>query len=284
MLSLSYQSLELPLEYPFTLSKGSREAQPALILQLTSPTGIKGYGEATAISYYGQDKERMIHRLEKFRPGIQQHALVDPQRYHHYLQHLMGEDPFLISALDMAAWDLFAKTLRQPLYHLFRLPHDHGIQSDYTLGWDSPGKMKEKMERRPWPIYKIKIRHADDLDTLVELRKHTDAVFRIDANESLNADDTLRLIPELNRLGVDVLEQPLPRDAWEDMGRLRELKKLVLIADESFLGAEDFPLCQEYFDGVNIKIAKLGGISPAMHALAEARKRGMKIMIGSFGE
>lgn len=272
------------MEYPFRIAKGIRESQPALLVQLTGPTGIKGYGEATAIAYYGEDREAMIQRLENFRPGIQQHALVDPQRYHHYLHHLMGEDPFLISALDMAAWDLFAKTQRKPLYQLFRLPHQHGLQTDYTLGMDSLEVLKEKIQRHPWPIYKIKIDHRDALDTLIALRKLTDAVFRVDANESLDPEDALRLIPEFHRLGVDLLEQPLNREAWEEMGRLRESRKLTLIADESFRGMDDFPLCQKYFDGVNLKIAKLGGISPSLHALGEARKRGMAIMVGSYGE
>lgn len=284
MLDLSYQHFELPFEFPFVLSKGRRETQPTLILRLTSPTGKEGYGEVTAIPYYQQDLESMIERLARYEKGICQHALIDPQRFHHYLHHLMGDDPFLISALDMAAWDLFAKVQRRPLYQLFRLPHRHGVQTDYTLGIDAIDRLLEKIRTHPWPIYKLKIGQADDITLIEALRRETDAPFRVDANESLEADDALRLLPELRKLGVTLLEQPLPREAWEDMAHLKSHNIIPLIADESLQTAEDLDRCMESFDGINIKLSKLGGISPCLHLIAAARKKNARIMIGSFCE
>src|SRR5690606_10482974 len=121
--------------------------------------------------------------------------------------------------------------------------------------------------------------------TLIEaLRRETDAPFRVDANESLEADDALRLLPELRKLGVTLLEQPLPREAWEDMAHLKSQNIIPLIADESLQTAEDLDRCMESFDGINIKLSKLGGISPCLHLIAAARKKNARIMIGSFCE
>ncbi|MBS1604375.1 MAG: dipeptide epimerase, partial [Bacteroidetes bacterium] len=102
----TYHSYQLEFRHPFTISRGTKTHQPTLIVELEH-RGIKGYGEAPAISYYHIPVEKMIADLEAKKTGIEGFAITDPQRYWHYLHHLIPDNSFLVCALDMAGWDLY---------------------------------------------------------------------------------------------------------------------------------------------------------------------------------
>src|SRR4051812_16781235 len=182
MLRVNYYPFELVFEYPFTISKGTKTHQPTLIVSL-SMGSLTGFGEAPAINYYDVTVDGMIAALEAKKSMIERYALTDPQRYWHFLHHLLPGQNFLIAALDIAGWDLFAKLRRKPLYQLLGLNWQQTPVTDYTIGIDTPEKMADKLKAHPWPLYKIKLGKADDLDILRTLRQHTDAPFRVDANE-----------------------------------------------------------------------------------------------------
>jgi len=177
----NYYSYNLAFRHPFTISRGTKTHQPTLVVELEHK-GLKGYGEAPAISYYHIPVEKMIADLEAKKAFIEQFALTDPQRYWHYLHHLLPDNPFLVCALDIAAWDLFGKLRQQPLYALWRLDPTLGPQTDYTIGIDTIEKMVAKMAELSWPIYKVKLGTPDDLAIMEALRRHTDAILRVDAN------------------------------------------------------------------------------------------------------
>jgi L-alanine-DL-glutamate epimerase-like enolase superfamily enzyme len=133
-------------------------------------------------------------------------------------------------------------------------------------------------------VYKVKLAQPGDMDLLRALRAATAAPFRIDVNEGWSYDDTLRLLPELEALGVVLLEQPLPKDAWEEMQALRAQSRIPLFADESCVEEDDIKRCASAFHGVNIKLAKCGGITPAQRMIREARTLGLQVMLGSMNE
>ena len=196
---------------------------------------------------------------------------------------LPGEN-FLIAALDIAGWDLFAKMRRQPLYQLLGLRRTNMPLTDYTIGIDSEEKMVEKLRAHPAPIYKIKVRQPSDISLLHALRAVTNAPFRIDANEAFTFDEIKELLPELQRLGVNLLEQPLARNEWDAMKELKAISPLPLFADESCVVEKDVALCATAFHVINIKLTKCGGFTPALRMIVEARKLGLKIMMGSMNE
>jgi L-alanine-DL-glutamate epimerase-like enolase superfamily enzyme len=282
MLQLRHFSFELPFQYPFTISKGLKTHQPSLIVSLGLGQ-LTGFGEAPAISYYNVNVPDMVAALEAKRNLIERYALTDPQRFWHFLEHLLPGQNFLIGALDAAGWDLFARLRRMPLYRLLGLNWRQPL-TDYTLGLDTADAMVAKMQAHPWPIYKIKIAKTDDLDLIRTLRAHTEAPFRIDANEALNLEDSLRLLPELQALGVSLVEQPLPRSQDEQMQELKAKSPLPLFADESCATEQDVDRCAAGFHGINIKLAKCGGITPALRMIPAARKLGLKVMMGSMNE
>jgi L-Ala-D/L-Glu epimerase len=282
-MQVQWRSFQLKFKYPFTISKGTKTHQPTLVVALEY-MGKTGYGEAPAITYYNITTDQMEADLVKKKNLIENFAFTDPGRYWHFLHHLFPANPFLVCALDIAAWDLFGKLRRQPVYKMIGGENFTGPVTDYTIGIDTIEKMVSKMKEKPWPVYKIKLGTTNDVEIMTELRKHTDSIFRIDANAAWKAEEALEKINAFKDLGVEFIEQPLAKGDWEGMQWLFERSPLPLIADESCVGEADVAKCENHFHGINIKLTKCSGITPALRMIRDARKRNMKIMIGSMNE
>lgn len=282
-MNIKYKEINLPFKHPFTISKGTKTHQPSLLVELEY-FGIMGYGEAAAIKYYNISVEKMIADLEDKRAMIEKFAFTTPDRYWHYLHHLFPQNSFLVCALDMAGWDIYGKMKKKPLYELWGEDVSKAPPTDVTIGIDTIEKMVEKIEENKWPIYKIKLGTSQDVEIIKELRKHTDALFRIDANAAWTANEALEKIIIFKDLGVEFIEQPLAKDDWEGMRFLKDRSPLPLIADESCVSEHDVNRCAEYFHGINIKLTKCGGITPALRMIENARLHNLKIMLGCMNE
>ena len=283
-MKLRYWQQNLPFQYPFSISNGrTKTHQPALVvtLELGPFTGI---GEAPAIVYYNITVEQMMADLESKRTLVEKFALTDPERYWHYLHHLFPNTPFLVCALDIACWDLYGKMKGRPLYALWDTEWEHTAITDYTIGIDQIDQMVGKMKAKPWPVYKIKLGTDEDIAIVKALRVNTDARFRIDANAGWTTEEALEKIPQLAELGVEFIEQPLAKDNWEGMKVLFERSSLPLFADESCVSETDVEKCHGHFHGINIKLTKCSGITPARRMITKARSLGMQVMMGSMNE
>lgn len=277
------KDFNLLFKHPFTISKGSKTHQPTLIVELNY-MGIKGYGEAPAISYYNLPIEKMQEDLERKKIFLQKFSFSDPERYWHYLHHLFPNNSFLVCALDMAGWDIYGKLKGKQLHQLWGLDPANSPLTDFTIGIDSIEKMVLKMKEQPWPIYKIKVGVPDDIEMVAELRQHTDSVFRVDANAGWTLEQALQKIPVLKELGVELVEQPLAKDNWEGMKTLFKESSIPIIADESCVSESDVEKCHQHFHGINIKLTKCSGITPARRMIKRARELDMKVMIGCMNE
>lgn len=283
-MTLHFASYELPFKHPFTISKGTKTHQPTLIVSL-SHLGRTGFGEAPAISYYNITIERMVKELTIKKQFVEKFAFTEPERYWHYLHHLMPANPFLVCALDIAGWDLYGKMKGKPLNQLFQLPViNPQPQTSYTIGIDTPEKMVAKMQELPWPVYKVKLGTDQDIEIVTALRKHTNAVIRVDANAAWQKEEALEKIIALKELGVELVEQPLAKDDWEGMEWLAGRSSLPLVADEACVGEKDVARCKDLFHGINIKLTKCSGITPALRMIEEARSLGLKVMLGCMNE
>lgn len=282
-MKISYRNFNLPFRFPFTISRGTKTHQPALIVELEH-FGIKGYGEAPAIKYYNITVEQMIEELEKKKTMAEKFAFTEPERYWHYLHHLFPKNPFLVCALDIAAWDLYGKMKGKPLYQLWGLDISKNPITDYTIGIDTIEKMVEKMKEKPWPVYKIKVGAEKDIEMVKALRQNTDSILRVDANAGWTVDEALKKIPALKELGVELVEQPLAQNDWEGMKILYEKSPLPLFADESCAMENDVEKCKNFFHGINIKLTKCSGITPARRMIKKARELDMQVMIGCMNE
>jgi L-alanine-DL-glutamate epimerase-like enolase superfamily enzyme len=282
-MKLKYKTYNLPFVHPFTISKGTKTHQPTLIVELDF-MGIKGYGEAPAISYYNIPLEKMMEDIERKKMFIEKFAFSDPERYWHYLHHLLPANPFLVCALDMAGWDIYGKLKRKQLHQLWELDTATAPFTDFTIAIDTVENMVAKMKEKPWPIYKVKVGVDGDMEMVAALRKNTDAVLRVDANAGWTLEQALKKIPVLKELGVEFVEQPLAKDDWEGMKVLFEKSELPLIADEACVAEADVEKCHNHFHGINIKLTKCSGITPARRMITRAKELGMKVMVGCMNE
>ncbi len=282
-MKVNCRSYNLPFTHPFTISKGTKTHQPTFVVELEF-MGIRGYGEAPAISYYNIPVEKMMEDLERKRIFVEKFSFTDPERYWHYLHHLFPNNSFLVCALDMAGWDLYGKIKRKQLHELWKLDTANAPITDYTIAIDTTEKMVAKMKEKPWPIYKIKVGMDGDVETVTELRKHTDAILRVDANAGWTLEQASQKIPLLKELGVELVEQPLAKDDWEGMKTLYSKSSLPLIADEACVLESDVEKCRHHFHGINIKLTKCSGITPARRMITKARELGLKVMVGCMNE
>lgn len=282
-MKVSYKTYNLKFKHPFGISKGIKTHQPSIVVELEH-MGWKGYGEAPAITYYDVTVEKMAQHLEFKKMMVEKFAFTDPERYWHYLHHLFPNNPFLVCALDIAGWDLWGKMRGKPLKDFWKPKTPKSPITDYTIGIDTIEKMVDKMQEKPWPIYKIKLGTDRDIAIIEALRKHTDAVFRIDANAAWTANEALEKINAFKDLGVEFIEQPLAKDDWEGMKLLFDKSPLPLVADESCVFEQDVDKCLNHFHGINIKLTKCSGITPALRMIDRARELNMKVMVGSMNE
>ncbi len=282
-MTATYTIHNLPFHYPFTISKGTKTHQPTFVVALEF-MGIVGYGEAPAITYYNVTVAQMAADFEAKKKFIEKFAFTDPERYWHYLHHLIPNNPFLVCALDIAAWDLFGKLKRSPLYKLWQLDFATAPLTDYTIGIDTLDKMVYKMQQNPWPIYKVKVGVPGDVEMVAALRQHTNVPFRVDANAGWTLKEALEKIPQMKELGVELVEQPLAKDDWEGMKLLFEKSSLPLMADEACVFEADVAKCVDHFHGINIKLTKCSGITPARRMITYAKEKGLKVMVGCMNE
>lgn len=283
MLSLGYSKDALAFEFPFSIAKGTKTTQDNLVVSL-SMGRVTGLGETTSIGYYNADVAEMIVLLEKNRPVIERYALISPERFWHFLHHLLPGNNFLIAALDIAGWDLWARLRHAPLYAVLGLQWKNVPPTDYTIGISSPDEIAQRIQQKPFPIYKLKVGGPNDLDSLEALRAATAARIRVDANEAWSLETAKQLLPHLERLNVELLEQPLDRTDWNGLHQLQQLTDIPIIADEACQSEKDLAQCLEAYDGINIKLSKCGGITPALRMLQQIKKAGKKVMLGGMCE
>ena len=282
-MKLIIRTFDLQLKHPFTISRESYDVQPSLIVELQSE-GFSGFGEATSNPYYNITVGSMQQHLEKIIPFIESITNETPEEFWDKAHPLLKNDMFSLCALDIAYSDLYARKKGKKLYDLWGYSISNNPKTDYTIGIDSIEKMVSKMKELPWPIYKIKLGTKEDIAIVTELRKHTDAIFRIDANCGWTVSETINNAIELKKLGVEFLEQPLKADNWERHKEVFKHSVLPIIADESCIIEEDVAKCHTHFHGVNIKLVKCGGLTPARRMIREAKKLNMKTMVGCMTE
>jgi L-alanine-DL-glutamate epimerase-like enolase superfamily enzyme len=223
--------------------------------------------------------------LEAVRAEIEADDGNNPEALWDRLLTKLGHNRFALCALDEAAHDLWGKKRGPPVYRLWGLKLENLPASNYTIGIDTVEKMVLKMQEfEGWPIYKIKLGTPDDLRIVRELRQHTRALFRVDANCAWTAEQTVANARALAGLGVEFIEQPLPAGDWEGMKQVRRDSALPVIADESCLVEEDVDRCAGHFHGINIKLTKCGGLTPARRMIRRARAQGLKVMVGCMTE
>ncbi len=283
---LQLTDLRLPLAHPFATAHGTLHEKHNLLVTLEED-GLCGYGEVPPSLAYRTitaASERAV--LEKERAFIERTPLMCPESFWDAMVPVLGEHRFALCALDQAAHDLWGKRAGRAVWDLWGLSLANVPESNFTISLDTPERMVERLRGMPgWPCYKIKLGRAEtDMEAMRALRRETDALLRVDVNSGWTVEQALRFAPELAQLGVEFIEQPLGVDDWEGMASLYERCPLPLIADEACQSEGDVERCARVFHGINIKLTKAGGLTPARRMIQRARELGLKVMAGCMVE
>jgi L-alanine-DL-glutamate epimerase-like enolase superfamily enzyme len=187
-------------------------------------------------------------------------------------------------ALDIALHDLAGKVVGVPVHRLLGLS-DEIPPTDFTIGIDEPSIVAERASRASrFPALKIKVGGEADLETLRAVRGVYDGPIRADANTGWSLDGAIAILPELVDLGVELIEQPFPARRLDDLRRLQEVSSLPIVADESAVTIEDLDGLVGVVAGVNVKLAKCGGVGAAARMLTRARELGFRTFLGCMEE
>jgi L-alanine-DL-glutamate epimerase-like enolase superfamily enzyme len=263
-----------PLAAAFVISRGSKSEAEVVVAEIADGEH-RGRGEAVPYARYGETPAGVIAQIEAVRGRIEAGAGRDE------LPDLLAAGAAR-NALDCALWDLEAKRKGVRAWALAGLARLDPVKTCYTISLAAPAEMAQAARanaRRP--ILKLKIGSADDLAAVAAVRGAVPKTrLVVDANEALSLDDLRRIAPEFAKLGVLVVEQPLP--AGEDGALTGYDSPVPLCADESLHTRAELAACEGRYAMVNIKLDKAGGLTEALALAAEARAKGFQIMAGSM--
>lgn len=281
-MQLKFYAYDMKLKYPFSISRHTYYSQPNMVLELQHD-GMSGYGEATINPYYDITIDNLKDCFVAMNKQLEDYTFESPDQLYADFSNFLSVNSFALGALNNASWDLFGKLHNCPVSKLIDLDKGASPQTSYTLGIANKKGLQKKLEDLPWPIYKIKLGTPDDLEVIKFIRSQTNATIRVDANCAWEPEQTLALSAELKTLDVEFIEQPLPAHHPGQKGCFQK-SALPLIADESCCTESDVDQCMDKFHGINIKLLKCGGISPALRMIKNARNLGLKIMLGCMTE
>jgi L-alanine-DL-glutamate epimerase-like enolase superfamily enzyme len=297
-LSLRHETLSLELRDPFWIARsqhtqGTRITTVIVEVRDDRYPGVVGVGEGYPDRFYGETPDTMAAVFPILLAETVELAtdLDDPGWARQHLEWLGATWAERIRwngaakcALDIALHDFAAKVLGMPVHRLLELSPDLP-PTDFTLGLDEPAIVAERARRAAdFPALKLKVGGRNDLATLRAVREVYDGPIRVDANTGWTRDDAATLLPELVDLGVELIEQPFPARAYRDLGWLQDRSSLPIVADESAVTLEDLDALVGVVAGVNVKLAKCGGIGPARSMLEYARELGFRTFLGCMEE
>jgi L-alanine-DL-glutamate epimerase-like enolase superfamily enzyme len=279
-LSVSVTPLELPLVHPFKIARGEETVARTALVRVRWGDR-EGLGEAAPIERYGESVESVAAYFER-------HALAagDPYRLEALLHD--GIPAAARSGLDLALHDLIGKDLGKPLYALLGLDPSLTPVTSFTIGIADPETTLRKVaEVGEHPVLKVKLgagTPAEQIETIRLIRERYRGIIRIDANEGWDAETAVAILRELERYEIEFCEQPIPAGRPDLLRAIRERVSIPIVTDEDSLTARDLPALYGCVDGVNVKLAKTGGIRGALAMIHTARALELKVMLGCMVE
>jgi L-alanine-DL-glutamate epimerase-like enolase superfamily enzyme len=281
---LEFEKLELVPSHPFTIARGTKKTVPNVLVKLMAD-GVTGLGEAGPNSRYNEDAESVITFLQQL-PASFFDEINSAEALWKKLRQIEEPVQSAKTAIEMAWLDWWGKIEGQPLWKLWDAPSQKTPPTSFTIGLDEIDVMQQKVEgAEEYPILKVKLGTDRDKEIIKGIREVSDQIIRVDANEGWEdletAKEAIRFLADQN---VEFIEQPMPASCKEELVQLKEWSPLPIIADESFVGREYMDEIAEQFDGINIKLQKVGSLVQASKLIKKARERNLEVMIGCMIE
>jgi len=285
--------LELSLLHPFKLAHGTSTHRYNVIVTLDDGT-FEGIGEAAVVPYYGESPERIIAYIKQ--ADVQAILNTFEGDVAEIMQQLHPTPAMpALAALDMALHDLWGKHANQPIYQLWGVTADSLPINSFTLALPTNDAAYRDLlkHHREHPLLKLKMGNpslTDDLHLINMALEETETQLCIDANGGWGAENTQLVLQSLaGNPRIQFIEQPVAKDAWHEWEQLRHYRQqlgvsIPIIADESVQGIDSVAKIAPFVDGVNIKLAKCGGLVAARQMIEKAKAFGLLVMIGCMVE
>ena len=282
-MDLNAQGLDLTLTTPFRIARSVQQVAHN-VLVLLGDDGATGIGEAAPSGFYGEKCESVLMALSYFADQLGDDPLLIEDIMQALDRTLRG-NAAAKAAVNMALYDLMGQRLGVPLYQLLGLNPARAPRTSFTIAIDTPAVMAERAaQARQYPILKIKLGTADDLESVRAIREVTDATLRVDANAAWTPKQAISMITALAPYDIEFVEQPVAAGDLRGLRLVREHVPVPIIADESCVTLEDVERIAECADGINIKLMKCGGISQALKMIHAARALHLRVMLGCMIE
>jgi L-Ala-D/L-Glu epimerase len=260
-----------PIRGSFTISRGSKTQAETIIVEIDH-NGVFGRGECVPYARYGESIDNVLEQIKSVLPEVKCGINRDQ------LQPLLPAGAAR-NAIDCAMWDLECKLANQSVWQALD-SEPQALVTAYTLSLDKPQKMEQAaLENAHRPLLKLKLGGPEDLERVQAVRRGApDSTIILDANEAWTPEVYLQLIPELETLGVAMIEQPFPADDDEALETLP--RPIPICADESCHDRSSLEHVIGRYDMINIKTDKTGGLTEALALKAAAESAGLRVMVG----
>ncbi|ELZ32977.1 dipeptide epimerase [Halorubrum distributum] len=288
-LETEFERVSLPLENPFTISRGTQTEAENVVVRITDDAGMTGVGGAAPSAHYGETADTVAAVMPDLLDAVERvgdpHALREIEAE---LKGIVNGNPAARCAVSIAVHDLAAKRLGVPLYRLWGLDPSDAPKTSFTIGLDETDRVREKAAdavAAGYDVLKIKLGTDRDRELIDAVREAApDARLRVDANEAWTPKEAVAKSAWLAERDVEFVEQPVPAENPEGLRSVYERSELPIAADESCVTAADVPAIADRCDIANLKLMKTGSLSEARRLIAAARAHGLEVMCGCMIE
>jgi L-alanine-DL-glutamate epimerase-like enolase superfamily enzyme len=286
-MKLEHEIVTLRTKNPFVIARGGSSEYRVVRVTLTAPDGATGWGEAAPSKFYGETADTVVGVLPLLAAALEGADGWSLEALEQKLATTIRFNGSARAAVSAALHDMAGKRLGVPVWKLWGLDPKASPLTSFTIAIapDEKTLRQRVADAAQYPVLKIKLGTNWD-ERIVRLVRELapEKVLRVDANAAWTPKSALRMIPILQELGVEFVEQPLPPHDLEGLRFVRDRSALPIIADESCLVASDIPRLAGVVDGINIKLAKCGGLREALKMIATARAHDMMVMAGCMIE
>ena len=286
-MKLSHEIVALRTKHPFIIARGGSSEYRVVRVTVTDDDGASGWGEAAPSRHYGETADTVASVMPVLAAVLEKSDGWSLEALERSLARAISFNASARAAVSAALHDLAGKRLGVPLHRMLGLDPAASPPTSFTLAIPpDESTLRERVrEAAAYPVLKIKLGSTwDERIVRVVREMEPGKVLRVDANAAWTPKHALRMIPFLQDLGVEFVEQPLPGHDVEGLRFVRERSSLPIIADESCLVSSDIPRLAGAVDGINIKLAKCGGLREALRMVATARAHDMSVMCGCMVE
>ena len=284
---IEHEIITVRTRTPFVIARGGASEWRLVWVRVIDDDGAEGWGEAAPSRFYGETIATAIAALDRLAIVLDGADAWSLEAIEAEMHRVIRFNASAKSAVSAALHDLAARRLGVPLYRMLGLDPARAPRSSYTIPitTDDDALHRALDDAAPYPVLKVKLGGPRDADTIAGVRASApDKILRVDANAAWTPKRALHMIDVLLDYDVELVEQPVAAHDIEGLRFVRERSPLPIIADESCVVATDVPRLAGAVDGINLKLAKCGGLREAMRIIATARAHDMSVMAGCMVE